>query len=54
MQDGVNYFVEVGPGRVLRGLLRLIWPDEKAYTVRGVDKPKSLDNLAQDKTRQAP
>jgi [acyl-carrier-protein] S-malonyltransferase len=54
IQDGVKYFVEVGPGKVLRGLLRQIWPDEKAYTVRGVDKPRSLENLAQDKARLAP
>lgn len=49
MAEGVNYFVEVGPGKVLRGLMRQIWPEEKAYTVRGVDKRKSLDNLRKDK-----
>ena len=50
--EGVRSFVEVGPGKVLRGLLRQIWPDEKAYTVRGVDRPKSLENLALDRVRQ--
>ena len=45
--SGVRTFIEVGPGKVLRGLLRQIWPDEKQYTVRGVDSPRGLERLAQ-------
>jgi len=33
IDDGVDRFVEVGPGKVLRGLLRRIHPDPRAYQV---------------------
>ena len=38
-------FLEVGPGKVLRGLLRRICPDEQQYVVRGIDGPRSLGFL---------
>jgi [acyl-carrier-protein] S-malonyltransferase len=47
---GASVFYEVGPGRVLRGLLRGNWPDESAYTVRGVDGPQALKFLAAENT----
>ena len=51
---GVRSFVEVGPGKVLRGLLRQIWPDEKQYTICGVDSPRGRERLAQGQRGQAP
>lgn len=39
IEAGVTTFVEVGPGRTLRTLLRHIWPDYLAYTSYGVDGP---------------
>jgi [acyl-carrier-protein] S-malonyltransferase len=43
---GVNSFIEVGPGRVLRGLLRHIWTDFSAYSVHGTDTPAAVMQLA--------
>ncbi|NOZ01012.1 MAG: ACP S-malonyltransferase [Deltaproteobacteria bacterium] len=40
--DGVTRFVEVGPGRVLRGMVRRIWPDTSAYKVSSVSSLASL------------
>jgi len=51
---GVRSFVEVGPGKVLRGLLRQIWPDEKQYTICGVDSPRGRERLAQGQRGQTP
>jgi [acyl-carrier-protein] S-malonyltransferase len=42
---GVRLFVEVGPGKVLRGLLRQIWPDEKQYAICGVESSRGLERL---------
>lgn len=44
--DGVTRFVEVGPGKVLRGTLRRIWPDATAYEVHSVGDLASLKRLA--------
>jgi uncharacterized membrane-anchored protein len=43
-QTGRN--VEVGPGKVLRGTLRRIWPDATAYEVHSVCDLASLRRLA--------
>lgn len=43
--DGVTRFVEVGPGRVLRGTLRRIWPDISAYEAHCVGDLASLERL---------
>ncbi|HOU53628.1 MAG TPA: ACP S-malonyltransferase [Myxococcota bacterium] len=45
-QEGVTRFVEVGPGRVLRGTLRRIWPDASAYEAHCVGDLPSLGRLA--------
>lgn len=44
--DGVTYFVEVGPGKVLRGMLRRIWTDYASYQVSSVCSRASLRRLA--------
>lgn len=43
---GVDLFLEVGPGRVLRGLVRRNCPDDNACTVRNIDGPRTLQFLA--------
>jgi [acyl-carrier-protein] S-malonyltransferase len=40
---GIRHFFEVGPGTVLRSLLRQIVPDERGYTIAGIDGPKGLE-----------
>jgi [acyl-carrier-protein] S-malonyltransferase len=39
---GTAAFLEVGPGKVLRGLLRGICPDPTLYSIRTVDCPRVL------------
>lgn len=46
MADGVTRFVEVGPGKVLRGTLRRIWPDATAYEVHSVGDLAAMKRLA--------
>ncbi len=50
---GVATFVEVGPGKVLRGLLALIWPTESAYRAVGVEGPQSLRFLKESREASA-
>ena len=40
---GVTTFIEVGPGRVLTGLIRRITPDAEAIAL---DDPAAADRLA--------
>jgi [acyl-carrier-protein] S-malonyltransferase len=42
-QDGVDTFIEVGPGRVLTGLIKRIAPDARAFAI---DDPTAPDGLA--------
>jgi [acyl-carrier-protein] S-malonyltransferase len=45
MQHGASDFLEVGPGKVLRGLLRRICAAEGYYSVRGIEGPRTLSFL---------
>jgi len=40
----VNEFIEIGPGKVLAGLVKRIKPDSKACSINSIDDIKSLDN----------
>lgn len=46
-RDGVTRFIEVGPGKVLRGMLRRIWPDSSAYRISSVCSLASLQRVVQ-------
>jgi len=39
---GIDYFIEVGPGKVLQGLIKKIIPEVK---VLGIEKPEDLETL---------
>ena len=45
VEEGVTRFIEVGPGRVLAGLLRKI---HKQANVASIEKPESLDKLLEE------
>ena len=45
LKDGVNIFVEIGPKKVLSGLLKKIIPKEKDVTICNVEDPKSLEEF---------
>ncbi len=42
INDGTNSFIEIGPGKVLQGLIKRINPDVKTY---GVDKHQDISSL---------
>jgi [acyl-carrier-protein] S-malonyltransferase len=48
---GARLFLEVGPGKVLRGLMRRIIPDETSYRVRGIENQRSLQFLVTEAAR---
>ncbi|KUK56006.1 MAG: Malonyl CoA-acyl carrier protein transacylase [Atribacteria bacterium 34_128] len=39
---GINYFIEVGPGKVLRGLIKQIIPESKVFNVFDSDSLKNV------------
>lgn len=45
LDEGVNVFVEVGPKKVLSGLLKKIIPPEREVKLFNVENPESLDRL---------
>jgi len=45
LDAGVESFVEVGPGKVLRGLLQSIAPTDRGCRAVGIDSPQSLKFL---------
>jgi [acyl-carrier-protein] S-malonyltransferase len=45
MSEKVDVFVEVGPGKVLTGLLKKIVPPDYDHQVFNVSDMKTLDNL---------
>lgn len=53
IEGEMRAFLEVGPGKVLRGLLRKIWPDITAYTSRGIDSARCLDYVLRDQAAWA-
>ena len=42
-QQGITQFIEIGPGKVLKGLIRRINP---ALTVTNIEKPQDIDALS--------
>ena len=47
-KTGINCFVEVGPGKVLRGLLRRIIPDPRSYEVYLAGDLRALERVAKE------
>ena len=43
---GTTQFIECGPGKVLRGLMRKIFDDSNRYEIQGVDNSKFIKDLA--------
>ena len=45
IEKGVETFVEIGPGKVLSGLIKRINKDVKIYTINSIDDIKDLKNV---------
>lgn len=45
IRSGVQRFLEVGPGKVLRSLIRRIWTDVAAYQIYGISASNDLKYL---------
>ncbi|MDX1928023.1 MAG: ACP S-malonyltransferase [Pirellulaceae bacterium] len=43
---GATHFLECGPGKVLKGLMRKIFDDSNRYEIQGVDNSKFIRDLA--------
>jgi len=41
-EEGINCFIEVGPGKVLRGLIKQIIPESKVFNVFDSDSLKNV------------
>jgi [acyl-carrier-protein] S-malonyltransferase len=50
MDENVEVFVEVGPGRVLAGLLKKILPADYSYKILNVANMKQLENFFKENT----
>jgi [acyl-carrier-protein] S-malonyltransferase len=50
MAENIEIFVEVGPGRVLTGLLKKILPKDYPGKIYNVDSMKSLDRFLNETT----
>ena len=51
LDDNVNRFVEVGPGKVLAGLLKKIVPADREIAISTVNDMKTLDALVSEMAR---
>tara|TARA_B110000902_G_C14214013_1_gene552442 strand:- start:528 stop:1460 length:933 start_codon:yes stop_codon:yes gene_type:complete len=40
----INNFIEIGPGKVLTGLVKRILPSSKSFSINSIDDIKKLDN----------
>jgi [acyl-carrier-protein] S-malonyltransferase len=40
----VQDFIEIGPGKVLTGLVKRILPDTKSFSINSIDDIKNLSN----------
>ena len=45
INKGVKQFIEIGPGKVLSGLVKRINKDVKIYTINSIDDIKDLKNV---------
>jgi [acyl-carrier-protein] S-malonyltransferase len=50
MAENIEIFVEVGPGRVLAGLLKKILPKDYPYKIYNINSMKSLDRFLRETT----
>jgi [acyl-carrier-protein] S-malonyltransferase len=48
MQDGIDTFVEVGPKKVLAGMLKKIIPRDSELKVYNVEDMKSLNQFLEE------
>jgi [acyl-carrier-protein] S-malonyltransferase len=51
LDENVNRFVEVGPGKVLAGLLKKIVPADREIAISAVSDMKTLDSLVSEMAR---
>jgi [acyl-carrier-protein] S-malonyltransferase len=51
LDENVNRFVEVGPGKVLAGLLKKIVPADREIAISAVNDLKTLDSLVSEMAR---
>ena len=40
----INNFIEIGPGKVLTGLIKRILPDSNSFSINSIDDIKNLNN----------
>ena len=40
----INNFIEIGPGKVLTGLVKRILPNSKSFSINSIDDIKNLNN----------
>ena len=43
-ENEINEFIEIGPGKVLTGLVKRILPSSKSFSINSLDDIKNLTN----------
>jgi malonyl CoA-acyl carrier protein transacylase len=43
-KNKINDFIEIGPGKVLTGLVKRILPGSNSFSINSIDDIKSLNN----------